>query len=81
MVPSFINDQGAEVMISGGMGRRAIAFFEQYGIQTATGASGTTRMALESYLNGTLSAAAPCRESIEHAHDLHKDHGEHNKHG
>jgi predicted Fe-Mo cluster-binding NifX family protein len=81
MVPSFINDQGAEVMISGGMGRRAIAFFEQYGIQPATGASGTARMALESFLNGTLSAAAPCRESIEHAHDLHKDHGEHDTHG
>ena len=77
MVPSFINDQGAEVMISGGMGRRAIAFFEQYGIQPATGASGTTRMTLENYLNGTLSTAAPCRESIEHTHDLHKGHGEH----
>ncbi|MCK5313557.1 MAG: NifB/NifX family molybdenum-iron cluster-binding protein, partial [Anaerolineales bacterium] len=38
MVPGFIHDQGADVMISGGMGRRAIGFFQEYGIQVATGA-------------------------------------------
>jgi predicted Fe-Mo cluster-binding NifX family protein len=56
------------VMLSGGMGGRAIQFFEQAGIKAATGASGTIRQALESYLGGKLSEAAPCDESVEHGH-------------
>jgi hypothetical protein len=55
-------------MLTGGMGRRAIAFFQQYGVQAVTGASGTVRHALERYLGGELRGAEPCRESIEHAH-------------
>jgi predicted Fe-Mo cluster-binding NifX family protein len=66
MVPGYIKEQGAEVMISGGMGRRAIGFFEQYGIQAATGASGTASESLQRYLDGELSQAAPCRESVKH---------------
>ena len=68
-VPGFINNQKADVMLTGGMGRRAIASFQQYGTQAVTGASGTVRRALEQYLGGELQGAEPCRESIEHAHD------------
>ncbi len=68
-VPGFIHDQGANVMLTGGMGRRAITFFQQYGIQAVTGASGTVRHALEQYLGGGLQGAKPCRESIEHSHE------------
>lgn len=67
-VPGFINQQNADVMLSGGMGGRAIQFFQQFGIQTATGASGTVQQALERYLGGELSGAAPCKESVEHGH-------------
>ena len=68
MVPGFIHSQGVEVMISGGMGMRAISFFEQYGIQVATGASGTVRNTLERYFAGQLNGAKPCRDSVEHQH-------------
>jgi len=68
MVPGFIHSQGVDVMLTGGMGHRAIGFFEQYGIEAVTGASGTVRCALESYLGGQLRGVQPCRESIEHAH-------------
>jgi predicted Fe-Mo cluster-binding NifX family protein len=68
-VPGFINSQGADVMLAGGMGRRAIGFFEQYGIQAVTGATGSVRYALEQYLGGTLQGAEPCRESVKHAHE------------
>ena len=67
-VPGFIHSQKADVMLSGGMGGRAIQFFQQFGIETATGAAGTVRTALESYLGGALSGAAPCKESVEHGH-------------
>jgi len=66
-VPTFIQNQGANVMLAGGMGRRAIALFEQYGIQAATGASGTVRHALERYLGGELQGAEPCSTSLSHA--------------
>jgi predicted Fe-Mo cluster-binding NifX family protein len=68
-VPGFIRSQGADVMLTGGMGRRAINFFQQYSIETVTGASGTVRHALEQYLDGQLQGAEPCRESLEHGHD------------
>jgi len=67
-VPGFIHSQGVNVMLTGGMGRRAIGFFEQYGIEAVTGASGTVRYALERYLGGQLRGVQPCRESIGHAH-------------
>lgn len=56
-------------MLTGGMGRRAIAFFHQYGIEPVTGASGTVRYALEQYLGGALRGAEPCAESRQHSHD------------
>jgi predicted Fe-Mo cluster-binding NifX family protein len=67
-IPGFIKEQNADVMLSGGMGGRAIQFFEQYGIKTATGAIGTVRQALENYFGGKLSEAAPCDESVAHGH-------------
>lgn len=71
-VPGFIHSQGVDVMLTGGMGRRAIGFFEQYGIEAVTGASGTVRHALERYLSGELRGVQPCRESIEHARERYE---------
>jgi len=68
-VPAFIEHLGANVMLAGGMGRRAIDLFRQCGIEPVTGASGTVRHALEQYLGGALQGAAPCRESVAHGHE------------
>ena len=65
-IPKFIHEQKANVILSGGMGGRAIQFFKQFGIEPATGAAGTVRDALENYLGGKLREAAPCAESIAH---------------
>jgi predicted Fe-Mo cluster-binding NifX family protein len=65
-VPGFIHSLGADVMLAGGMGGRAIMFFEQYGIEGVTGAYGTVRQSVERYLGGELRGAAPCKESQEH---------------
>jgi predicted Fe-Mo cluster-binding NifX family protein len=67
-VPSFIKDHKADVMLSGGMGGRAIQYFQQYGIDTSTGAAGTVKLALDNYLGGDLTGAAPCKESVDHGH-------------
>jgi len=68
-VPGFIQSQGADVMLTGGMGGRALQFFRQAGIQPVTGAAGTAGHALEQFLSGGLEGGAPCRESIEHGHE------------
>ncbi|MFZ5809824.1 MAG: NifB/NifX family molybdenum-iron cluster-binding protein [Chloroflexota bacterium] len=67
-IPQFIHAQKANVILSGGMGGRAIEFFEQYGIKAATGAAGTVRQALENYFGGKLKEAAPCDDSVAHGH-------------
>jgi predicted Fe-Mo cluster-binding NifX family protein len=68
-VPGFIKSHGANVMLAGGMGKRAIGFFQQYGIEAVTGATGTVRQALEQYLGGALLGAEPCNVSVEHGHE------------
>jgi predicted Fe-Mo cluster-binding NifX family protein len=67
-VPGYIKGLGADVMLAGGMGGRAISFFQQYGIEGVTGAYGTVRQSLERYLGGQLRGAAPCEVSQEHGH-------------
>ena len=67
-VPAFISEQKADVMLSGGMGGRAIQFFEGAGVQVATGAHGSVREAIERYLGGALTDAAACDESVRHGH-------------
>jgi ArsR family transcriptional regulator len=68
-VPGFIHSQGAQVIIAGGMGPRAISFFNQFGIETVTGTSGKVSDALNSYLGGGLSGSEPCNEGRESAED------------
>ncbi len=67
-VPAFVNSLGANVMLTGGMGGRAIMFFQQFGMEGVTGAYGTVRQSVERYLGGQLKGAAPCKESQEHGH-------------
>lgn len=67
-VPQFIHSQGVNVMLTGGMGYRAVGFFQQFGIQPVTGASGTVGEAVTQFLQGRLTGAAPCGESVSHAH-------------
>ena len=46
-VPGFIHSLGADVMLAGGMGGRAIMFFQQLGIEGVTGAYGTVRQSVD----------------------------------
>jgi predicted Fe-Mo cluster-binding NifX family protein len=62
-VPTFIQSQGVNVMLTGGMGRRAVALFEEFGIEAVTGAYGTVQLALEGYLGGQLRGVTPCEEA------------------
>ncbi len=65
-VPAFIHSHNVDVMVSGGMGAGAISFFNQYGIEAATGAAGLVRDAVEAYLKGELSGGASCPGDHHH---------------
>ena len=58
-VPDFIRDQGADVIIAGGMGQRALGFFQQFGIQAVTMVAGQVKTVVEQYLKGKTGEALP----------------------
>lgn len=62
-VPSFIKSLGAHVIISGGMGPKAIGFFKQFGIEAVTGVSGMVKNVIEAYIGGQIEGATPCSDS------------------
>lgn len=66
VIPQFIHSQKANVMIAGGMGARAIDFFNQYGIDVATGVQGKVKDIVEAYLRGEVQGVFPCEH---HGHD------------
>ena len=39
-IPQFLHQKGVNCIVAGGMGQRAISFFEEYSIQTIVGISG-----------------------------------------
>ena len=70
-VPAFIHGHRVNVMLTGGMGHRAISFFQENDIQPITGASGTVHKTLHRYLNGELFDTQPCAESQKHQEHHH----------
>jgi len=67
-VPQFINEQGVNVMIAGGMGPRAIDMFTNLGIEVLTGAMGSARNILQAYLRGEISGVEPCKHDYPEGH-------------
>lgn len=55
-VPKFISSLGVEVMITGGMGPRAIETFKSFGIEVIVGVNGRIKEVVERYLKGELKA-------------------------
>ena len=55
VMPSFLQEQGADVVLTGAMDSQAIVMFNGRGIEVATGAIGTVGSALDAYLRGELS--------------------------
>ena len=55
ILPKWLHEQGANVIIAGGMGARAQQFFEQYGINVMIGApSETPEEIAKQWLKGEL---------------------------
>ena len=60
VMPQFVQSMGADVVMAGGMGPRAIEMFRGMGISVATGADGSVADALLSWITGDLVGIVPC---------------------
>lgn len=70
-LPGFLKEQGAELVIAGGMGGRAQELFAARGIELIVGVSGRIEDVIALYEKGELkSTGAVCSEH-SHAGDCH----------
>ena len=67
-LPNFLGDQGAKVIIAGGMGGGAVDIFNERDIEVILGAQGDADEMVQRYLRGELQSTG----SICHSHE-HKD--------
>jgi predicted Fe-Mo cluster-binding NifX family protein len=83
-IPQFLHSKGVSCIVCGGMGRRAVGFFEQAGIQTIVGVTGKIQDVLSQLQKGTLvGGESLCRPGAGKGYGLDKtecDHGSH-EHG
>lgn len=76
-LPNFLADNGAGVIISGGMGGGAVDIFNQRGVEVVVGVEGEARTAVEAYLTGSLHSTGSICHRHEHAGECGGHHGEH----
>lgn len=79
-VPAFIAGTRAQVMLTGGIGHRAIAFFGQHGIEVSAGHTGTVEEAVAAWIGGTAGGPASCG-GHGHGHDHDHSHEDHPRQG
>lgn len=71
-LPLFLNDQGVNVIISGGMGGGAVDIFNEKNIEVITGAQGKAEDLVDRYLLGELKSTG----SVCHEHQHHDECGQ-----
>lgn len=60
-LPKFLAEKDIDVIISGGMGSKAVDIFNKYNIKVVIGAQGDSKKAVEMFLEDKLeSVKAPC---------------------
>jgi len=74
--PEIMAKEGVNVMVCRGLGRRAIALFEELGIDVYIGASGTVKDAIDAFKQGKLQKAGINDACGQHAF---RDHHKHNQ--
>lgn len=65
--PELIHDNGADVMLCGGLGRKAIQMFHEKDILVYVGATGTVSDAIDMWKAGQLQAATSETACQQHA--------------
>lgn len=80
--PRWLREQGVEVVIAGGIGRRALANFAHHGITVRAGTpEASVEQLVAAYLNGQLTVTPDGCEHHGHHHDHEHDHHHGHHHG
>ena len=72
MVPQFIASKNAKIIVSGGMGPRAVSFFQEYGVSPVVGKNGTVKDVLNDIINNNFEIVTPNTYDIN-KHDRFKE--------
>lgn len=73
-LPNFLADNGAKVIISGGMGGGAVDIFNERDVEVILGVMGDAQAAVEQYLRGELVSTGSICHNHEHAHECGEHH-------
>jgi len=66
--PEQLSKLGVDIMLCGGLGRKAVQLFENYGIEVYAGAEGTVADAVNAWKNGKLEKASMNNACQGHGH-------------
>jgi predicted Fe-Mo cluster-binding NifX family protein len=82
LFPRWLHEQGANAVIVGGIGQRALEIFAHHGIDVSAGTPGASVEELvTAYLDGHLTATPEGCKGHEHAHGHEHGHADHQEHG
>lgn len=72
-LPKYLHNKGVNCVIAGGMGPKAIGFFNDFGIKTIIGISGKIDDVIDDFIKGTLqSGESQCDHQHERGHHICK---------
>jgi len=76
--PELLKNEGVDILVCRGLGRRAISMFEEIGIEVYIGATGLVKDAINAYKQGTLQRAGAEDACGQHAfrdqhHHMHNE--------
>lgn len=66
-LPVFLSNEGVQVVIAGGVGKRAVELFDEKGIEVITGIRGKADEVVIQYLAGQLESSGEVCEEHQHA--------------
>lgn len=77
-IPDFLHKKKVDCIVAGGMGMRAVSFFQEYGIKTIVGVSGKIDDVVEQLKKGTLEGGESlCNPGAGKGYGLEKEECDH----
>ncbi len=67
--PELMAKEGVDIMLCGGLGKKAVDMFEQAGIAVFSGATGTVQNAIDAWESSKLAKATRDNSCSGHGHD------------
>jgi predicted Fe-Mo cluster-binding NifX family protein len=79
-IPQFLSDRGVECIVAGGMGHRAMALFDEFGIQTILGIKGSIDNVIGKLSDGELKGGkSVCQPGSGKGYGIEKDECDHDQ--